>query len=443
MRISINPDATLFDATLFGDAAVPATPDFDAAVFDAALCGDPAFTSDARFWRHTAWRHFFKAFKNAPGYEMHFWGSLLRPVAEILCQRSVLFVLVSECSLWALHARTLYDLQWIVESAIGTAMTPENSRVSSENTTRETLPKCCTCHEIHTEDRPWNANHNGTAANKEERVGLPSLVPCTGVVFVQRCSKMHPIQGACLCGRPLLSQKGLKCFFFAPLLFNQCLVVFCVPSSFFQKSSFHTPFSLIKAFFWLFSLSFQIFKTGPVLLEMCLRIVSSSSCGKGGPVQRTQCIHIQIPKSALWKDGLPPSFGELAHFQLLTIAVTCINSRRVLTFTDYERFLSAKLPSKTWGTDARNDESTCIQYCSRICDGDVSVYVYICIYYMYIYIYTALVYSTYHIYIYHTDMYWLDIHYTHDRRDTIPSGGHWTLEHMYIYIYMCMYMYVQ
>lgn len=49
MRISINPDATLFDATLFGDAAVPATPDFDAAVFDAALCGDPAFTSDARF----------------------------------------------------------------------------------------------------------------------------------------------------------------------------------------------------------------------------------------------------------------------------------------------------------------------------------------------------------------------------------------------------------
>ena len=50
---------------------VPATRDFDTAIFDAALCGDAAFTSDARFLRHTL-IFVFKVFKNVPGYGMHF-----------------------------------------------------------------------------------------------------------------------------------------------------------------------------------------------------------------------------------------------------------------------------------------------------------------------------------------------------------------------------------
>ena len=68
----------------------------------------------------------------------------------------------------------------------------------------------------------------------------------------------------------------------------------------------------------------------------------------------------------------------------------------------------------------------------------VCICIYICIYHVYIYILRW--YILHIIYIYHTDMYWLDIHYTHDRRDTIPSGGHWTLEHVYIYIHI-VYVY--
>ena len=77
-----------------------------------------------------------------------------------------------------------------------------------------------------------------------------------------------------------------------------------------------------------------------------------------------------------------------------------------------------------------------VEYAMEMC-----MYIYIYVYY--VYINTALVYSTYHMYIYipnFTYMYRLDIHYAHDRRDTIPSGGHWTLEHVYIYTYVYVYV---
>ena len=107
---------------------------------------------------------------------------------------------VLECSLWALHARTMYDSQSIVESPFGAAMTLENYRFSSENKKRKTLPKCCTCHEIHT--RKTDRETQITMAQlQEERVGVLCLV----VVQHGRAKvfKNAPDTSAFLCGGPL------------------------------------------------------------------------------------------------------------------------------------------------------------------------------------------------------------------------------------------------
>lgn len=208
MRISINPDATLFDATLFGDAAVPATPDFDAAVFDAALCGDPAFTSDARFWRHTAWRHFFKAFKNAPGYEMHFWGFVWLAVNSRECYRHSDDTWKFSCFEWK------HD----------TWNTPKVLHLPRNSHGRQTVKR----------KSQWHSCKQRRPRRFAKSRALHGCCVCP------RCSKMHPIQGACLCGRPLLSQKGWNVFS-SPLFFLISVWLFSVYPPLFSK---RVPFIL-------------------------------------------------------------------------------------------------------------------------------------------------------------------------------------------------------
>lgn len=61
-----------------------------------------------------------------------------------------------------------------------------------------------------------------------------------GCCVCPRCSKMQPIQGACLCGRPLLSQKGWNVFS-SPLFFLISVWLFSVYPPLFSK---RVPFIL-------------------------------------------------------------------------------------------------------------------------------------------------------------------------------------------------------